>query len=474
MNDEYTTGSSLEIQEIKQQLSLTNQKVDQLTNALVELANVLKQQQSANAEIVSRIVQDAMNPVNSKLFQIKTLNSYIARHQSREKNGLIRVVFLVHLVEAWEALHDIYLQMKDNPRFDPIVISISHSHMANGVYAHEDECYTQLVALGIQPIRFNNPNSYTDLEMLKIMDPDIIFRQSPWENSIPPAFHFDELNFAKICYVPYGLLMIPFEDSELGTGSFFYKSCWRMYYNHMSQYEMLAPHFKEDVLRLAGSTKLDLILQKKNELAWPLPIVPNTIRIIWAPHHSVDQEAWMNLHYSTFLYNYQQFLQLARECPEIQIVLKPHPILFSKLVELKLMSQQEVDQFIHNFTSLPNTALILGGDYFPLMWASDLMVTDGISFFSEYMMTEKPIIWTENPKHRKMNEIGELLANTGTYRAQTFDQVVAYIEQLFVDHQDPLLPVRQALKEQLQPNKQGSAQYIVNDIIQGMDHYLDQ
>lgn len=470
MNDEYTTGSSPDVQELKQQLSLTNQKVDQLTHALVELANVLKQQQGANLEIVSKVVQDAINPVNSKLFQLKTLSSYIARHQSREKNNIIRVVFLVHVIEAWDALHDIYMQMKENPRFEPIVISIPHAYMGNAEYAHEDECYQQLVALGVQPIRFNNPNSYTDLEMLKVMDPDVIFRQSPWENTVPPAFHFDELNFAKICYIPYGFLMIPFDDSELGTGAFFYKSCWRMYYNHASQYQMLASHFKKDVLRLAGSTKLDLILQKKDAPAWPLPVEPNTIRVIWAPHHSVDQETWLNLNYSTFLYNYQQFLQLARECPEIQLVLKPHQILFTKLVELKLMSQQEVDQFIHDFSALPNTAIVLGGDYFPLMWASDLLITDGISFFSEYMMTEKPIIWTENPKHRKMNEIGELLANTGTYRAETFDQVVGYIGQLFVDHQDSLLPVRQALKAQLQPNQHGSAQYIVNDIIQGIDH----
>lgn len=469
MNDEYTTGSSQDVQEIKQQLALTNQKVDQLTNALVELANVLKQQQSTSSDIVFKAVQDAVNPINSKLFQIKTLNSYIARHQLKEKNGLIRVVFLVHMIEAWDELHDIYMKMKDHPRFDPIVISIPHSHMGNDVFAHEDECYAQLVALGIQPIRFNNDNSYTDLEMLKIMDPDIIFRQSPWENSIPPAFHFDELNFTKICYVPYGILMIPFNEDELGIRSYFYKSCWRLYYDHPLQFDMLKSHVKKGALRLSGQPKIARILEKEKEPAWPLPIMPNTIRIIWAPHHSLDQEAGFNVHYSTFLYNYKQFLQLARECPEIQLVLKPHPIIFSKLVQFGLMSQQEVDQFIHDFVSLPNAALVLGGDYFPLMWASDLMITDGISFFGEYMITEKPIIWTKNPKRRVMNELGELLVNEGTYQAETFDQVVGYIEQLFVQHQDPLLEQRKNLKAQLQPNERGSAEFILEDIIQGID-----
>lgn len=467
MENEIEANALSDITDIKHQIALTNQKVDQLTNALVELANVLKQQHSSQAELVNKAVQDAINPLSLTLYQLKSLAAYTTRHQYKEKGSLIRVVFLVNLIEAWDALHDIYLLMKENPRFDPVVISINHAPVGSH-FAHEEKIYAHLVSLGIEPVRFNNPNAYIDLEMLKLLDPDIIFRQTPWDTSIPPAFRFNEINFAKICYVPYGILMIPFKEEDINYS--FYKSCWRMYYDHPSQLSMLSSHVKKDVLRLSGQTKIARILDMQNEPAWPLPVLPNTIRVIWAPHHSLEQQTWVNLNYSTFLYNYQQFLQLARECPEIQIVLKPHQILFSKLVELKLLTQQEMDQFIAEFSSLPNAAIVTGGDYFPLMWASDLMITDGISFFGEYMITEKPIIWTKNPRRYPMNELGELLVSEGTYQADTFDQVIAYIEQLFVQHDDPLAENRKSLKAQLQPNNGGSAQFIVNDILQGIDY----
>jgi CDP-glycerol glycerophosphotransferase (TagB/SpsB family) len=166
--------------------------------------------------------------------------------------------------------------------------------------------------------------------------------------------------------------------------------------------------------------------------------------------------------------NYRHFLQLARECPNLQIVLKPHPSLFEKVVFFGLITHEDLRAYLEEFLSLPNTAMVTGGNYIPLFWASDIMITDGIGFFAEYMVTGKPLIWSENPGHFAMNKIGQILQE-GMYRASDFEAIVQYLEQLCVERNDPLAPKRQEITRQLLPRPEGSAQFIVNDILQALD-----
>ncbi len=133
------------------------------------------------------------------------------------------------------------------------------------------------------------------------------------------------------------------------------------------------------------------------------------------------------------------------------------------------MTPAELRAYMEEFIALPNTAIVTGGNYIPLFWASDLMITDGVGFFAEYMVTGKPLIWTENPGHFPLNEIGQLLQE-GMYRAENFEQAVHYLEQLCVEKNDPLREKREEIIKQLIPHEEGSAQFIVNDILDGIDN----
>jgi len=247
---------------------------------------------------------------------------------------------------------------------------------------------------------------------------------------------------------------------------YFTRSCWRVYAETEFNVGRAGKFSFESNLITSGSPKLDRILQMRDDMSWPLPVEPNTVRIIWAPHHSMTSD-W--LYFSTFPTNYKHFLQLARECPHLQIVLKPHPTLFDKVIAYGVMTPAELRAYMEEFIALPNTAIVTGGNYIPLFWASDLMITDGVGFFAEYMVTGKPLIWTENPGHFPLNEIGQLLQE-GMYRAENFEQAVHYLEQLCVEKNDPLREKREEIIKQLIPHEEGSAQFIVNDILDGIDN----
>ncbi|MDY7577048.1 hypothetical protein RGU70_01740 [Herbaspirillum sp. RTI4] len=451
---------------LDKKLTQTNSRLDALENSLKQLVEVLKEQiTGGDANLIDNAVQRHLQPVHTSLFKLKSTTSLIARGLPRPGKKLIRVVFLVHSVETWDALHEVYTLMLQHERFDPIIITLNRDYLNAEQFAQEEINHQGLVQLGIHPYRFMNSDDHAnDLEMLKLMNPDIIFRQSPWDISIPSSFHFHELDFAKICYVSYGFGVV--NMGGVGQSNlYFMRSCWRAYCETTAHYDAWKYSVSKGNLAVSGSAKLDRIVEGKDNAAWPIAEEADSIRIIWAPHHSLTDD-W--LFFSTFMSNYLQFLQLARECPNLQIVLKPHPALFNKLVSYGLLKEQELLSYLKEFVALPNTALVTGANYIPMFWGSDIMITDGIGFFAEYMVTEKPIIWTENPGHFPLNEIGLILQN-GMYRANVFEDVVAYLEMLCVNKEDPLKEKRLDIIKQIAPHSHGSAKFIVDDILKGMD-----
>ena len=433
-----------------------------LSQALALLRSSLEVQNRTGTQI-ERSMQQLFHPVHVGLQKVKSVANLVARNMPRSNKPIIRVVFMVHNVEAWDALNDVYDIMRNHDRFEAIVITTKRDFLNTQKFGEEEINFKGLQQLGINPIRFNGSDTNQELEFLKVINPDIIFRQSPWEISIPQAFHFNEISFARTCYVSYGFGSVKLEAEH--TNIFFMRNLWRAYCETDSQAQGWNAVTPKGAVRVSGSPKLDRVLKTSENAGWPMEILPDTTRIIWAPHHSVQSD-WLN--FSTFMSNYRLFLQLARECPNLQIVLKPHPSLFEKIVFFRLITHDELRAYLEEFLALPNTAMVTGGNYVSLFWASDLMITDGIGFFAEYMVTGKPLIWSENPGHFPLNEIGEILQE-GMYRANDFEAIVNYLEQLCVQQDDPLAAKRKEITQKLLPRPEGSAQFIVNDILEAID-----
>ena len=104
-------------------------------------------------------------------------------------------------------------------------------------------------------------------------------------------------------------------------------------------------------------------------------------------------------------------LALAVRHPEIDFVLRPHPFLFGTMVDRGLISQRDLDHWVEDWNDLPNTAIHTDGDYADLFKATDLLITDGISFIGEYpLVTGRPTVFLEKPGHWEFSPLGELAA----------------------------------------------------------------
>jgi hypothetical protein len=341
----------------------------------------------------------------------------------------IRVVFLGLYFEAWDALDEIYQLMKADERFQPIVISLPRKLTGQLKYADEDKAHGFFEAQGIEHLRFDfggeDSSNREVLEKLKELRPDYVFTNYPWQRNYQPAIRFDNLvDFTRLAYIPYySLAMVEEPEHEPGGGQGISPVATHLYTQRIHQLASLvftqdsevkkAYELTErgsDYVHFTGSPKIDALRIEAEDGKESWPIEGEGFRLIWAPHHSYSPH-WLN--FGTFSKVKDQMLEFASANPDVQIVLRPHPFLFSTMTDRRVIAKSDLDIWINKWNALPNTAIDTAGSYAELFLATDLLLTDGISFLGEYpLVTGKPAVFLENKDHWQFTHIGELAANS--------------------------------------------------------------
>lgn len=383
-----------------------------MSSAIVALSKKQEETQSIIVAL-SRILVE----MNTQSTQTRRLVQKLSSDQKKSAKKRIRCVFIVQLIEQWDALFSLYKEMRDNEAFDPIVVTLDRLLGGDKHFSGEQCVSDALMRLNIPHLRFNMEDSFAALELLRDLEADIIFRQSQWDNLYPPAFSSEYLTFSKVCIVPYGVIILEKystggEEEEkpnaLSCDTPYHRRAWRIFCETeyaLEQFQSFQ-HSGPDKLVLSGYPKFRSLLDEAP--AWPFPehqpVGQRPFRVIWAPHHSV-KDAWLN--FGTFDEIYMSFLEWASTSPDIEFVFKPHPELLKSVVNRHILTQDQVDYFIARWSSLENCQYA-DGRYGGLFAASDIMITDGISFLVEYQIFEKPLIFVDSGRHAPFNEIGKL------------------------------------------------------------------
>ncbi len=421
--------------------------------------------------------------MQQQLHDINQTLQMVARRVVNRKNHKVRCVFLVSFYQAWNTLAHVYNEMQKSDDFEPIVVSTSRKKTKDTqVILGEDEVHAFLEQAGIPHIRLNTAlNDNKCLDILKAMEPDIIFRQSAYHD-LPPVFNAEDINFARLCYIPYSFTAVrrvgkqEAEDavsSRAHTDLYYHRLCWRIFCEtemHKSMYVDNSVRAGHNVV-VTGYPKFDCLLADRQRPAfWPIEQNSQSgksrFRIIWAPHHSVTRDV---MGFGTFVETHQEMLEWARHSQnEFEFVLKPHPALVSEMVHtLKAYSQEYMDTFFATWNALPNTAVFEGGDYGPLFKASDLMLTDGVGFLSEYQIFEKPLIFIDSGRHFGFNAAGTVMMESAN-KVKMVAEARALCENLRQGHPDPMRTMQQQVLSRIMPYPGQSAQKVLQAIREGL------
>jgi hypothetical protein len=321
-----------------------------------------------------------------------------------------RVVFLVHSPETFSSIEPVVQEMQRRPEvFDLVFAALPRSYTgkAADAFTGMNSTFLFLDQKGLKPIALAG-RSMHDTETLVRLAPDYLFRQTPWDQDLPPVFDTALLAFTQLCYVPYGLAMV--EKPEQQYNQRFHNACDFIFCESEFEYANYANHrvMGTQGLHMTGYPRFELFiaaLAASASAAWPIEAPAGTPRVIWAPHHSLAKE-WLN--YSTFLQHKDDMLAEARR-GRISVLFRPHPALRERMAALNLMTHADYDAYVQAFAQAGCSGVDTEREYIGTFAASDALITDGLGFFSDYMLTGKPLIRTRRADSTPLNSFAQWL-----------------------------------------------------------------
>lgn len=300
----------------------------------------------------------------------------VSKIRRKEK---IRVLFFLTELSTWKT-EELYLQMKEHPRFS-VIIGTSRS-------VPVPDAKTQLEDyLAYRNYEYIDLDSYPSYS--QTVAPDIVFYQKPYNSEIQQhnwyKYHLNSL----FCFCTYGFNTI-LEDWAINQPLL--DHAWQIYMENQS----VASEFKKiqrknnKALIPTGIPMMDLLNHPKE--CFQNPWLNNKKKkIIYAPHHTICDLHVDGIAYSTFLDYADKILKLAEKYSEdVHFAFKPHPILYGKLV--KLWGKERAQEYYNKWALLPNTQ-IETGEYIGLFKHSDAMIHDCSSFQVEYIYVNNPVLF---------------------------------------------------------------------------------
>jgi hypothetical protein len=353
----------------------------------------------------------------------------------------VRVLFLVHLIEAWDSCHDVVRAMKASPDFDPVVVSIPRHFNGDLRLNFEEEVHRGLEREGVEHLRLPPRHLDQAAELMRRIAPHLIFRQSQWDADIPDVFSAERLAFAHLCLIPYETMnIVKNVANELtansAVDSTYHRRAWVVFCANTFVLDMARRDGAGGgaQFRVAGHPKADRL--RTAQPRWPVAWAPATRspRVAWSAHHSIGS-GWTD--FGAFPMIADGMLAWATERPDLDFVFLPHPALVPYTgSSASPITRTEFDRWQTAWHALPNTATSAGGGYGSVLAASDLLVTDGLSLLVEYQLLQKPLLFFERDAHRPFNEIGEMVRR-GAHTVTTVPEVRALADRFLRGDPDP-------------------------------------
>lgn len=395
----------------------------------------------------------------------------------RKKKQSIQIVFLVHNITTLDCIIPLINEMQQDSRFEILAASLNRKFPGDETYLGEDAVHQELVRLGIHHIRLGMPDSMEGRNILKRLKPDIIFRQSPWDDDIQEGYRTRNLGFSRLCYTPYyGIHIVDNDEKDfLHYDQAFHRHCWKIFVDPVTaeEYRKSSKLHGSNVV-VTGLTKYEYVwlCMQANSAAGDNQQSGKTI--IWAPHHSVSKD-WFN--FATFHLIYQYLLMYVESHPQFHFIFRPHPAFYNNYIASGVLTKQELEAFYNRWRNLKNTSISENEDYGRLFVQSDALLTDGISFLASYQVTGKPLIWIRNKGHQRFTALGKkMIESVYMIEIDNISKIERLMKVLFSDDKKDTLKAKRKIfvEKYLLNEKEQPSKNIINHILSefGFDNQI--
>ena len=121
------------------------------------------------------------------------------------------------------------------------------------------------------------------------------------------------------------------------------------------------------------------------------------------------------------LLNYKDsFINFCRNLKKkIDVIFRPHPLMFDELIKKNIITQKEKDDFLYALEEL-NIQMDVKSPIDVILNKTDILITDFSSIILQFFLTNRPIIYCK--KNIDFNESGKIIEK-GMYVITTWDEV---------------------------------------------------
>ena len=279
---------------------------------------------------------------------------------------------------------------------------------------------------------------------MQIPKQDVLIFLTPYLSVLPKAFQLNAVTAETLLtYIPYGFQISAnsptFNEPIIAL-------CWKIFWDT----EHAVQIYKKGCLRgmprgvYSGYPKMDFFLHDEPSMFEWKEAVPNSVKIVYAPHWSIND----GVKFATFQWNHKFFYEYAKNHPKTSWVFKPHPnLLFSAVTTGVFPSLEAFEEYLRNWNELPNAKVETGAYYYDIFKSSDGMILDSGSFIAEYQYTHKPMLFLT----RDTQQLSQLALDLmqGMYRADGRDlkSIASFVDNVLIKKLDPLVAVRQQMFE---------------------------
>ncbi len=334
-----------------------------------------------------------------------------------------KVIFYVYDCAKWkcQSLYDLMEKSKD---FTPLIVVTKNAanNIDNPSYQTQEEILNTYEFFKSRGMNVEIGYNFT-LEKhipFKEFEPDIIIYQHPWyvETSQGPVVCSE---FALTAYIPYDIATTNL-PSDYNLRFHNYVENFFVFNNSFKEYYSQRMDNKGENIKVAGALALDYFISHppQNEKQY----------VIYAPHWTVKHEG--TIAYSTFAETGKFMLEYAKRNPQFNWLFKPHPMLKKALIDNKIMTKQEVEEYYNSWTES-----CFDSDYFKYFNDSQLMITDCSTFLLEYAVTQKPLIRLVSKDMPEFNTTTEEVVKT-YYNAQDIQELEKYLDMILKEKKDPM------------------------------------
>ena len=379
--------------------------------------------------------------------ELPTLKRHLSRRRIQRarierEQGAIKVVFICQYVPAWSKNKALYDALSEDSRFEPMLLCIPNRIHGNQLDDPEDlsnDAYDYFRGQGYHDAvnALVGKNRWFDL---RAYAPDYVI-YNRYDRPMPLPYTSSAVaEYAKVCLIVYGVSLLKAEEAMIdmrfsaNTYCFFAES--EGIQKEFLDRNRILHRMKLSRAELCGIPCLENAFMAKDDAAPAWSFSKNAFRAIYTPRWTTDP-IWGG---STFLQYRDFFLKFADMHTEMDILVRPHPLMFQNFIDTGLMTDKEVEAFESACVERPNIRLDKEKEYLATFWRSSILICDYSSMIIEYYITGKPIIYLTYDEHIEYTrQMDDMLR--GCYLVHDETELCRTVEMLLAG-KDPLAPIR--------------------------------